>query len=236
MLTVLCVKRGAKYPADYVNRLRNMVSRNLPLPHRFVCLTDDASGLLDGIEALPLHQADLEYCWNKLLLFDRQPFEGTGLYLDLDVVVTGDLTPIATARPGDAFVGVVDWNRPHDPQYNASVMKFDLNGHRHIVDEFRRGVAEGRLVKKRERDACLGSLDKVVYWDGDIRYGGDQEWTSRQVYPRAELASHAFLPGAVLSYKTHGRRGLPAGCRVMVFHGDPKPHKVDVANVSQHWR
>ena len=99
VLNVLCVKWGTKYPADYVNRLRSMVSRNLPLPHRFVCLTDDAAGLERGIETLPFLQTDLEYCWNKLLLFDRLPLEGVGLYLDLDVVVTGDLTPIATTRP-----------------------------------------------------------------------------------------------------------------------------------------
>jgi len=40
----------------------------------------------------------------------------------------------------------------------------------------------------------------------------------------------------VLSYKKHGRRKLPDGCRVMVFHGDPKPHEVDVPYVKLHWR
>ena len=189
-----------------------------------------------GLEALPLPPADLEYCWNKLLLFDRLPFEGKGLYFDLDVVIAGDLTPIATARPGDAFVGVVDWNRPRDPQYDASVMELDLNGHQRIVDEFRRRVAGGRLVKKREWDACLGRLDEVVCRDGDIRYGGDRVGTSRLVYPRAELASHMFPPGTALSCETRGRRRLPAGCRVMVFRGDPKPRQVDVAYARQHWR
>jgi len=236
VLNVLCVKWGTKYPADYVNRLRNMVSRNLPLPHRFVCLTDDAAGLEHGIETLPFLQTDLEYCWNKLLLFDRLPLEGVGLYLDLDVVVTGDLTPIATTRPDDPFVGVVDWYRLDDLQYNASVMRFHLNRHHHVIDNFRRKVAEGRLVKKREWDAYLGSRDKVVFWEGNVRYGGDQEWTSRQVYARADIGSHCFPPGMVLSYKKHGRRKLPDGCRVMVFHGDPKPHEVDVPYVKLHWR
>ena len=38
---VLCVRFGYRYGRDYVERLRNMVSRNLTLPYEFVCLTDD---------------------------------------------------------------------------------------------------------------------------------------------------------------------------------------------------
>lgn len=235
-LAVLCVKWGTKYSADYVNRLRNMVARNLPLAHRFLCLTDDSTGLQPGIEVLPFPQTDLEYCWNKLLLFDPLPVDGVGLFFDLDVVITGDLTPLLATRRDDPFIGVVDWYRRDDPQYNASVMRFHLNRHRYVIESFRRKLAEGRLVKHREWDAYLGSHDKVVYWEGDRRYGGDQEWTSRQVYGPAEIGSHCFPAGTVMSYKKHGRRRLPGGCRVMVFHGAPKPHEVDIPYVTQHWR
>ena len=69
-----------------------------------------------------------------------------------------------------------------------------------------------------------------------MRYGGDQEWTSRQLHARDAIGSHCFPAGMVLSFKKHGRRKLPDGCRVMVFHGDPKPHEVDVPYVKLHWR
>jgi hypothetical protein len=39
-VTVLCVKFGNKYGDDYVERLRNMVSRHMTIPYEFVCLTD----------------------------------------------------------------------------------------------------------------------------------------------------------------------------------------------------
>ena len=42
IVTVLCMKWGAKYGPDYVNRLYGMVARHLRRPFRFVCLTDDA--------------------------------------------------------------------------------------------------------------------------------------------------------------------------------------------------
>ena len=45
MKNVLCIKWGNKFPADYVNKLYRMVERHLSLPHRFVCLTDNTTGL-----------------------------------------------------------------------------------------------------------------------------------------------------------------------------------------------
>ncbi|CAM9509636.1 unnamed protein product [Phaeothamnion confervicola] len=42
-LTVVCVKWGTKYGVEYVNRLAWAIRRHLPLPHRFVCLADDAT-------------------------------------------------------------------------------------------------------------------------------------------------------------------------------------------------
>ena len=69
---VVCIKWGDKFSADYVNRLYNMVQRNLTLEHRFICLTEDPTDLNPKIEALPLTRDDLEYCWNKLILFERK--------------------------------------------------------------------------------------------------------------------------------------------------------------------
>ena len=53
-VTILCMKWGRMYGPDYVNNLARGVRRHLSRPHRFVCFTDDASGLDAGVEALPL--------------------------------------------------------------------------------------------------------------------------------------------------------------------------------------
>ena len=47
-VNVLCLKWGDRYPAFYVNRLYAAVKRNLRRPFRFVCVTDDPTGLADG--------------------------------------------------------------------------------------------------------------------------------------------------------------------------------------------
>ena len=54
-VTIACVKWGTKYNSDYVNKLAAGVRRHLTVPYRFVCFTDDASGISADIvtQALP---------------------------------------------------------------------------------------------------------------------------------------------------------------------------------------
>ena len=56
---VICIKWGDKFGADYVNRLYKMVEKNLTLPHRFVCFTDNSDGILDGVEIRPLPELNV---------------------------------------------------------------------------------------------------------------------------------------------------------------------------------
>ena len=67
--------------------------------HRFVCHTDDPTGILPAIEIRILDEdLELENWWWKLQLFDEDRFNETihhkHLFFDLDVVIQNDLTPI----------------------------------------------------------------------------------------------------------------------------------------------
>ena len=53
---VICIKWGTKFGPEYVNRLYHMVEKNLSIPHRFVCFTDNSEGL-EIIEARITHLA-----------------------------------------------------------------------------------------------------------------------------------------------------------------------------------
>ena len=53
-VNVLCMKWGTLYGPEYVNRLYGMVARNLRRPFRFVCLTDDASGIRFEVECVAI--------------------------------------------------------------------------------------------------------------------------------------------------------------------------------------
>ena len=70
MLNVLCLKYGTKYSADYVNKLYNMTQRHLTVPHRFVCFTEDSTGLNPDIEIQSLpYDSSIKGWWWKTYLF-----------------------------------------------------------------------------------------------------------------------------------------------------------------------
>jgi len=62
---IVCVKHGTKYGDEWVINLRRMVSRHLPIPHEFVCITDKP---VPDVECIPL-DTNLAGWWAKLYLF-----------------------------------------------------------------------------------------------------------------------------------------------------------------------
>ena len=101
MKNVVCIKWGEKYSAEYVNRLYGMVQRQLSLPHRFVCLTEDSTGIDSVIETLPLIRTDLKHSYTKLQLFlnPLHDIQGQILFLDLDTVILNSIDDLFLLKP-----------------------------------------------------------------------------------------------------------------------------------------
>ena len=83
VVNVLCMKWGTKYSAEYVNILYSMVARNLTREFRFVCLTEDATGLHDQVEVFPLPELSVDLAgpergWNKLAVFAETLYDLKG--------------------------------------------------------------------------------------------------------------------------------------------------------------
>jgi len=212
--TVLCMKWGAKYGPDYVNRLYGMVARHLHRPFRFVCLTDDAAGIRPEvacapIPALPPIAQPKERGWTKIAAFSPT-LDGmlgeTALYLDLDVVVMGALDPLFE-HPG-AFPMIRDWYHPRRLVGNSSVFRF-RPAERHAL--FAAFCAEPDAIVRRVRN--------------------EQEWVSEYLEARGELSFwpsawcqsfrvSCLAPWPIRAWRTPRR---PPDCRVLVFHGEPKP-------------
>lgn len=73
---ILTMKWGTLYSSADVNRLAAQVARHLDRPHRFICFTEDATGLDARVEAMPLPELGLppgrsDTRWRKLALFRR---------------------------------------------------------------------------------------------------------------------------------------------------------------------
>jgi hypothetical protein len=213
-VTVLCMKWGAKYGPDYVNRLYGMVARNLARPFRLVCLTDDAAGIraeviCAPIPALPPIAQPKERGWRKLASFSPElaPLvDDVVLFLDVDVVVMGQLDPLFDEPAG--FPLIRDWYHPWRLVGNSSVYRYRLAERADLFGDF------------------CANTDAIV-----SRFRNEQEYLTAFMAERGLLA---FWPKAwCQSYRANclplwpmrlwQAPQAPPDCRVLVFHGEPKP-------------
>ena len=155
--TVACVKQGTKYGPEYVNRLQSMARRNSEADLRFVCFTDDRTGLDDGIEVMPLPDHGFNGWWNKVSLF-RDDLADLGerfLYFDLDVVLTGNIDQMLRY---DSDFAIMD--NDYVPGFNTSVFLLKTGSRPDIRANFSQAIAN--------------------------EYDGDQDWVAVMA-PDAEL-------------------------------------------------
>ena len=69
MINIMCVKWGDKYSAEFVNKLFNMVEKNIcGTPFTFYCYTDNGKDINPSVKISPM-QTDLTQYWPKLELF-----------------------------------------------------------------------------------------------------------------------------------------------------------------------
>lgn len=123
-LHVVCVKWGTKYGADYVNKLYHGVEKFLTLPHKFICFTEDSSGLDEGILVTPLAE-DWTGWWGKATLFGDTGYTGRMLYIDLDTVITGSLDDLASYKGAFAVMSTADiWCEMAKDGFNSSIISW----------------------------------------------------------------------------------------------------------------
>lgn len=119
--------RGYTFDHDHVRILRNMVARNLTVPHRFVCVTDDE---IEDIETIKLdwaknipgtvfirlmqHRPD----YKRLIKADRV------LSLDIDMVITGNIDHIVSRTEDIVLWHNPNFGKPGRAFYQSSVQLF----------------------------------------------------------------------------------------------------------------
>jgi len=208
------MKWGAKYGAEYVNRLYGMVARNLARPFRFVCLTDDAAGVRREVTCAPIPELPpipqpKERGWTKLAAFSPQLDGLLGesvLYLDVDIVVMGALDPLFE-HPG-AFPMIRDWYHHRRVVGNSSVFRYRLAERRALFEAF---CADADAIVQRIRNE-QEFISEYLEARGELTF-----------WPKAWCQSFrvsCLAPWPVRVWATPRR---PDDCRVLVFHGEPKP-------------
>lgn len=232
---VCCLKYGDKYSADYVNKLYNMVKRNLTIDYEFVCFTEDAVGIDSNIRIEPLELINgVQGWWYKPLFFNPKiSLKGTLLFLDLDIVIFDNIDKLFTYKPGE-FCIIRDFNRhvvPNYNKFNSSIFRVETHIHQHS-NVYNLFVDNPRVPI--------------------MKYHGDQDWLRVCItkdfhfWPENWIQSYKWEMRGKPKFNnnTRGKRdfaqqGEPVvqdGLSVAVFHGDPNPHNCKDPWVINNWR
>jgi len=224
MVNIICMKWGNKFPANYVNRLYGMVERNLSLPFRFVCFTEDDNNIRDEVEIQPLPELDLpanapERGWRKLTVF-KEGFGGLSgktLFLDLDVVIVDSLDKFFT-HPGD-FLIAHDKKNPKKIEGNSSVFRFEIGQYPQILSYFENHTEQVKQEVRHEQAYLsreIHKLDKLEYWP--------DQWVPSFKYRCCPSWLKSWFQAPF----------IPDGAKIILFHGLPNPPEA-IKGVSGKW-
>lgn len=170
-MKVVCVHYGDKYPVEYVNKLNSMVKRHSDCD--LVCLSDTWVGKDEGIEVI-MGEKGFEGWWNKIQLFNKDFLPGERfLYLDLDIVITEDISSILERK--EPFVTIQDWI---NPTYNSSAMLMTGGENSHVYDIFTSNKEESmRVFKGGDQHFITNYIDAALFTEDDFssfRLGGNE--------------------------------------------------------------
>lgn len=216
----ICLKWGTRYPAKYTNILYKSVQRHTTKPFRFVCVTDDPSGLDEGIDIQPIApnpgypEDEWPNIFLKLAIFQDgfANLSGPTLFLDVDVVIMDNIDCFFEYAPGENCI-IHNWIEWHKTIFrarpnigNSSVFRFEAGKSGYIYEDFLKRFedANNRKLFPTEQAFLTDSMKKVNWWP--------EEW--------------------VVSFKRKCRPVFPLNLmippqepktRILVFHGNPDP-------------
>lgn len=199
MKIVTVLRSGGDYNESHVHWLYNQ----LPEEYEKICFTDLS---IPGVKTIKLTN-DLPGWWSKIEIFDPEKIDDDIFYLDLDVVVVGDISDIIK---NEKLTMLSDFFYPKKTK-NSAIMRIPHEQKHKVWDAFNRYP---ELFMSRYKD------------------GGDQEFISK-MFPDANIWQD-LLPGQIVSYKKHvihkklhehatGNGSVPENTRIVCFHGKPRP-------------
>lgn len=220
---ITCLKWGKGYPVRDTNILFRALTSLMRMPFRFVCLTDDATGLDAGIDALPLPHFTLDPAhynrgmWPKLSVFapDLFPAGSPVLLMDVDVLVARDLSPLFDRiRQVPGLHIIHDWHDTHERWFprlfprvrgsNSSVVGFVAGTQTRIWDRFHTQASD--TLHGNDQTFIHDHATGRHYWPADwvLSFKKSLAWHMPVNFVRA-------VPG-------------PGNAFVVAFHGVPNLH------------
>ena len=213
------MKWGSRYGHEYVNRLYKSVKKHTKKTTKFYCLTDDVKNIDTKIICKPLPEISLPETisltpWRKISLWQYPLYDlqGDVLFLDLDLVITGDLDRFFDYKKGSYCV-IENWTQIGSNIGNTSCFRFPVGKHNSIFEKFQK--------------------DPQKYWK---QYHIEQVYLSKQIKDQAfwpnewcKSFKHNLLPS--WPFRIWKPAKLPKETSIVAFTGKPDPDDV----INGHW-
>lgn len=227
-----CLIHGNYYSWDYVDILHDSIQRNTSSPIRFHVWTERervVPGKYIKHALIPQgNEGPKRAWWYKTQLFNTDLYAGPIIYMDLDVVITGNLDWMRKLSM-QSFWAVRDFKclwKSHRRAINSSVMAFDTRNYEHVWKKYKDN--QERITHKYHGDQNYIDEEivetkrhlpeeKIVSYRWQVLHGG-MDFKTR-AYPRKDEIDIELSPDA----------------SIVVFHGDPKPHEIN-NKLSEYWQ
>ena len=225
--TVICIKWGTRYGSEYVNRMNRAIKRYNKRPTCLICFTDDVTGIDEDVitrDIPPVNLPDYEYSppFRKVSLWQYPlgDLEGDVLYLDLDIVICGDVDRFFDYEPGEYCVAE-NWTQIGKNIGNTSCYRFPVGRYKHIFDDFNADPAKIEKKYGISQKYISDVVGKMVYWPAD--------WVVS--------FKHTIMPPWPLNFF---KTAVPGpNTSVVAFTGKPDPDEAMIGEwpvEGEHWK
>lgn len=227
MITIACWKwkriatghqlpHVVEYSDQHVLAMQEMLCRHVTVPYRFVCITDEP---VHGVQCIPLWPTyDAGGCYHRLKVFDAD-FDLLGerfAWIDLDVVITGNIDHLLTME-ADFVIHRYAYNNCPDQHYNGAFVMMRRGARQQVWNCFNPKKSPAKMVQ-------LNQLRRLV--------GSDQAWIAHCLGPNESTIGpeHGVYEAGAIK-----KVGLPENACMVFFSGAQDPTTSDLEWVSKHY-
>lgn len=230
-----CLIHSDGYDWIYVERLYNMLCRNLNKPIRFHVYTEESREVPDhmikhSLIEWPCVAGPKKSWWYKLQLFNSEHHDGNLLYFDLDTVIVRSISWIPQL-PTSRLWTIKDFRRLQHQDWtrmNSSIMWWNVPMLDWVWKQFSQHNLESVIRQYRDGDQeylweKLGPMWTRFFPSDCIQSWRWQAFDGGMTFPKKK----SVTPGT-------GTR-IDNNVSVLVFHGHPKPHEITDPTVVKLW-